>query len=504
MSGDYEEARRTYAGLVARDSTDVFALVLQGAVEYNDPWLAAGADGTLAPRSNLNTAVRAFRRTVDLSPGFHLGYGHLFDITEMVVEGARPESGAKGFLPPSDERFPPWEQMAPFDMVAFHPVLLDSMVWVPASDWEEVEHARAAEGASALLDQSMRALRRWSEWAPDEPRPLRELAHWTLWRREQLTGTTRGAEADSLASEALGFEARALALLGDTTAGDWFRLASLRLASGDAEGAVDATERGLSGGGEGEERGVPRSTLNPLMAAGRASRALEVADRVDLSVIYPTDPETGRPFGDGGVAPRFSRLEILGAMGVTGSPVEAELDAIRTAWSSVEFTDAQRRALHRVYLFDTWPVLIDAPGYRSEWREAAGGTDPIWSVLADSPEEAAAAYAAARDHPRPEVLGALRWMTLGIAARRLGRDQEAIDYLTRVVEAVPSVQSQDRRWALAARARTIRAEAYLALGIRDRAREDLEWFQSAWDRDDPLTEPSRERAGRGLASVPPM
>jgi hypothetical protein len=225
---------------------------------------------------------------------------------------------------------------------------------------------------------------------------------------------------------------------------------------------------------------------------------------VDLNVIYPTDPETGRPFEDGGVAPRFHRLELLGALGVTGPPVEAEMDAIRAAWDSGGYTDSQRRILHTVYLFDVWPSLIDAPEYREGWREAMGGTDPLWSVLADSQAEATDAYIAALTHPRPEIIGPLRWMTLGIAAGRLGREQEAVDHLTQVVEAVPYVEYRDRLWAVGGRARILRAEAYAALGMRDRAREDLEWFQDAWDRDDPLTEPLRERARRGLASVPPM
>jgi tetratricopeptide (TPR) repeat protein len=505
MSGDYEEARTRYARLVERDSTDVFALILQGAVEYRDPWLTVGPGGDLVPRSDLNTALHAFRRTVDLSPGFHLGYGHLFDITEMVLEGAGPAGTARGFMQPSGDRIAPWEEVTPFDMAAFHPVFLDSMRWIPASRWASLDHASAVRGATDLLDQSMRSLRRWADWAPEEPRPLRELGHWTLRRREQLAGTLERAAADSLAGEALEFESRALALQGDTTAGDWFRMASFRLAAGDDPGAVEAVERGLLGLEGAQEPGdVPSNALNPLLATGRASRAIELASQVDMSARYPTDPETGRPFGDPAVGPHVSRVAVLGALGVTGDPVQREFDAIEARWPAAEYSGTQRRLLHRVYLFDAWPALLDSPLRMASWQQVTGGTDPIWRVLGQSSDQATAAYADALHYPRPEVQGPLRELTLGSAAAKLGRNESALDHLTRVLETVPSAQARDRLWGLQHRARLLRGEVLLALGRTGPARDDFQVFLDAWADDDPLTEELRERARRGLASIPPL
>jgi tetratricopeptide (TPR) repeat protein len=97
QEGDYEGARRAYQALIDRDPTDVYALLLGGIVEYHDPWLVERPDGTLVPRQNLNRALSSFRETVRLSPGFHLGYGRLFDITERVLRTAddRPASASR-------------------------------------------------------------------------------------------------------------------------------------------------------------------------------------------------------------------------------------------------------------------------------------------------------------------------------------------------------------------------------------------------------------------------
>jgi tetratricopeptide (TPR) repeat protein len=81
QEGDYEEARSIYRDLIGGDSTDVYAWLLGGIVEFTDPWLDENPDGFLAPRADWNTVVRAFSETVRLSPGFHLGYGYLLDIT---------------------------------------------------------------------------------------------------------------------------------------------------------------------------------------------------------------------------------------------------------------------------------------------------------------------------------------------------------------------------------------------------------------------------------------
>ena len=76
--------------------------------------------------------------------------------------------------------------------------------------------------------------------------------------------------------------------------------------------------------------------------------------------------------------------------------------------------------------------------------------------------------------------------------------------LTRVLEAVPSAQHRDRLWGLRGRALLLRGEAQLSLGRNGPARADLEELLDSWDENEPLTEQLRERARRGLASIPPM
>ena len=78
-AGDYQHSRELYQELTRRDSSDAYAWLMLGTVEFSDPWLVSDTSGAVHPRQNLNIARRAFLRTTRFWPDFFLGYGHLFD-----------------------------------------------------------------------------------------------------------------------------------------------------------------------------------------------------------------------------------------------------------------------------------------------------------------------------------------------------------------------------------------------------------------------------------------
>ena len=94
---EYPEARALYNTLLSVDSTDVYAWLLLGSVEFRDPWLVQNpVDSSLLPRGNFNVATDAFSAALRLQPAFDLGYGHLFDINRRV-RWAVDMGGCPGF-----------------------------------------------------------------------------------------------------------------------------------------------------------------------------------------------------------------------------------------------------------------------------------------------------------------------------------------------------------------------------------------------------------------------
>jgi len=152
--GDYDNSRKTYRALIERDSTDVYAWVMWGSLEWKDPWIVEDEEGRLTPRSNLNQAVRAFTKTVQLSPGFHLGYGHLFDIQDRIANG-----NGRGFEMPRSELIAPWEESTLDSTSTFYGVMLDSIVWLDPESFRMVDQSTRREGAERLERPTVRLLR---------------------------------------------------------------------------------------------------------------------------------------------------------------------------------------------------------------------------------------------------------------------------------------------------------------------------------------------------------
>jgi tetratricopeptide (TPR) repeat protein len=92
----WAEACEAYHSLVRADSSDVEAWYNIGECEYHDNSLAAvqGDTARLMFRGNWNVALRAFRRTLELDPSYHLAFAHIPDILHADQRaGCMPPAG---------------------------------------------------------------------------------------------------------------------------------------------------------------------------------------------------------------------------------------------------------------------------------------------------------------------------------------------------------------------------------------------------------------------------
>jgi tetratricopeptide (TPR) repeat protein/TolB-like protein len=80
----WSESCDAYGSLVRADSADVEAWYNLGECNYHDPGvIAVGGDTThVVFRGSWNLALRAFRRTLELDPTYHLAFAHIPDILQ--------------------------------------------------------------------------------------------------------------------------------------------------------------------------------------------------------------------------------------------------------------------------------------------------------------------------------------------------------------------------------------------------------------------------------------
>jgi hypothetical protein len=105
-AGDYETARNRYAAILEREPTSLDALLLAGAVEFQDPWAATDPEGELAgPRGDWDRARTMFDSAVVLTPHVQLAWGQLFEIDREVARVAL-KGRCLGFLPPGGPLIP--------------------------------------------------------------------------------------------------------------------------------------------------------------------------------------------------------------------------------------------------------------------------------------------------------------------------------------------------------------------------------------------------------------
>ncbi len=188
-SNHYAEACDTFGKMVRSDSTDVEAWYNLGECNYHDPAVVAlgGDSARMVFRGNWNTMLRAFRKTLELDPTYHLAFPHIQDAllvssrTGCVLRGE--ETQCAGNNPRSYQAF-----------------LLrgaDSLVTIPVDVARDPE-AYAAQGLrwaeqhtrARNLEDAKRAAEAWLQAGPNEIRP--KIAYGRILLR---SGDPQGARA---------------------------------------------------------------------------------------------------------------------------------------------------------------------------------------------------------------------------------------------------------------------------------------------------------------------
>ncbi|MDH3297806.1 MAG: hypothetical protein OEM96_05970, partial [Gemmatimonadota bacterium] len=285
--GENEEARRLYREILNLDGSDTEAWLLLGAVEYNDRTSQERA-GRFVPRGSWNAAREAFRTAADLSPDWPISFGQLFDIDRDLSDAARGLA-CPTFERPDAPARPRHEQATGEQLLVFCPLVADSVLWVAPRDLTPGLLRLSGEETERLLRESRQRLRSWSYIHAGQARPHDELATWLAWKRGTLGCMADGAEVRDLTAEILYEREYSLRLRADTTREDLVRLAMLRLATEDIQGATALVDRALADLPDGAI--VPDEVANVFLARGMPERALEITEptwsRETLSIDDP-------------------------------------------------------------------------------------------------------------------------------------------------------------------------------------------------------------------------
>ena len=504
QEGDYSNARRIYRTLIETDSTDVYALLLLGSVEYVDPWLDRGRDGQLTPRGNLNAAVRAFSETVRLSPDFHLGYGHLFDLNRLVLSSL-DQGTAHGFELPRDEHLAPWDPRSPDSQRFFKLVALDSLQWLDLEDYQNIDLQKASDGAQRLLESSFRALRRWASYAPDDPRPQEVLLDRTLELRRRPGGSIVPEARDSLTTSALEYADGALTLKSDTVPYDLWRLANLNLAIGDWDMASAWAEQALAlpTSGQGANGSIDPAAINVFIARGQTAMAIELLSRIPLDRRFVRDDETGAFIAYGGTEHLVEEINVLAATGAEDSRIETALGRLARAWSPDQYKMSELRPLSRSLLSRAPLALYRSPRALQIWAPIAQPRDPLWRAFVenlDDPPQASQLEAALASADL-EILDPWRIYLLGLLAQAVEQHSLAIDLL-RALDTWPySVARMDVGWGLRSLAYYQLGRSYDQVGDTAMAARSYERFLSAWRVSDEQTNRLRVFANSRLSAL---
>lgn len=499
--GDYDAARDLYHGILAADSSDVEAWLLLGSVEFSDPALVTTPTGP-EPRQNLNVARRAFETAAGLAPDWQLAYGQLFDIDRSLVDAAR-DGRCPGFDPPGAEMRPPFVPTTASDQIGFCPVVDDSIAWVPPDDLTGRRRAIAIEGADSVAERSRTLLETWGQIHPNQVRPHEELANWLTWRRSKL-----GCRADpnglrQITADILRERERSLELRGDTTPGDLLRLAVLRLATDDVDGARALLDEGLAQAGE---RTVPEEAASILVALGRADTAVALMKPVWSTWTWGVrDPDGGPPILAGDVAEPIIQLRLRAAAGMTGASLREPFERLLATWSAPAYTPVQAAHLRSLALrLDVGPALAMTPEIRDGWFEGwdeAGLEVPVlWRgfLAADS---AAGSEGDLRNVDRALDADVARLDSLtttgprdhflaGLLAEVAGRHEVAVRQFEQLESCPLNLNVRPEDWGLRTMARWYRARSESALGHPDAAREAMAAYSAYRQGESPEAFPS--------------
>jgi tetratricopeptide (TPR) repeat protein/TolB-like protein len=166
----YAEACEIFGRMVKADSTDVEGWYNLGECSYHDPAVVAvGGDSShIVFRGNWNTMLRAFRKTLELDPTYHLAFQHIQD---ALLVSTRSGCALRGEATQCSGTSPEIYQaflLRDADSLVMVPVKLSGNADAYAAQglkWGS-QHARAAN-----LEEARRAAEVWLQAGPNESRP---------------------------------------------------------------------------------------------------------------------------------------------------------------------------------------------------------------------------------------------------------------------------------------------------------------------------------------------
>lgn len=448
---DVDLARQMYRELITADSSDAEAWFHLGNVEVFDRVLALGPDGDLHPRSNLNVALQAFHRAVELDPNFHLGYGHLFDIYQRVDRRAL-------FRRPGESAY----------SVYFHSAWRDSFVWVRWPEPSTPPRTRPLSTDSVVTmfqDRAFTLARRWSNAAPDEVRPHEVLRDLYVERRDY-----KGALSEQRTVFGLTHHYR-----------DQLNLGTLYLANGVYDSAVALTEGGLAAlrdreadpleirtGDVSRARGM---AANVFIALGQPSRALEVSGEPG------TGPRWLLPYAIDFRADENSvrrTLSILGSCGADRPELRAALDSLLRIWSEPRYKPEEVKWLLENFTPEPALFLLGENAVR-DWFARLDSVPSSWRSYLQLQADSVTAAARSLDQAVAQLNGRPSYLLANVA-QALGRDSLALDLFARM----DTSNHWMAGWGLLSLSYLQRARSYEALGDTARAEEYYERFVTVW------------------------
>jgi hypothetical protein len=289
---------------------------------------------------------------------------------------------------------------------------------------------------------------------------------------------------DSVGQEILEYALRALALNPDTSSLDLVRLGAFYLGVDSVERALELTEAGLA-----SLDAPPAFAANVYLATGQTERALEIVS-VRNQTSYISGGGADRPNGlipYGGAERIRDRIRVLGATGVSGSELEAELAALEAVWTVPPYTEEEVLSLR----VDVTPALATALAHDTvvlaTWPPALELDDPIWgAVLAAwrDPTTARRAIDRARFQGTEVFSVGTSAYLLGLAAAWSGDHALASVQFSRLLATPLAYSSFDPGWGLRSLSHLHRARSLLELGSPDDARAAYQQFVALWKSDD--------------------
>jgi tetratricopeptide (TPR) repeat protein len=467
-----------------------------------DSWMSMDASGRVSPRASLNRAWDAFSEAARIQPTYEPAYGRLIDVQDLA-ERAYDLGACPGFDLVTDEIRPPWARWTPSDQArAFCPAVLDSITWLTRAEFASADRARLRAGADRLSRETENALKRWGSFSPRQSRPLEQLADLLMSRRTRFE-VASPERLRVMAADALELASSALSLATDTSAAQLTNLANLYLASGQQEMAVGLAREIVALYAD-SLRLAPKNLLNVLVAAGQTTAALRVAAGPGGWRGF-RDSESGGFISYAGAESTLTRLRVLGALGVSGPIIQAELDSLDQKLGGAGYPPRERQLLRDSATLRLMPSLAADPAALRRWAAGVSVDRPLWQGLALAATDTAQAIAhleRAQEAGSSGLGDATESFLLGVLAGRLGRRAEAVQHLSRL-DSIPHRldEAWEIGWGLQVLSHLLRGEHYEVLGEFANALEQYQLFQSARMWPDSISGNAGERAMSGIRRV---